>query len=65
LAEYNNYIIDIIYCIKSEKELSLKERITAKDKKAIALEFCAHEWFRELSEEIQEIALDNLQIYRR
>lgn len=61
LAEYKKYIIDIIYRLQSENALSLNQKITSEGKTAIALEFRAPEWFRELSEDIQEVAYDNLQ----
>ena len=61
LAEYKKYIIEIIYRLESENALSLRQTITSEGKTAIALEFRAPEWFRELSEDIQEVAYDNLQ----
>ena len=61
LTEYKKYIIEIIYRLESENALSLRQTITSEGKTAIALEFRAPEWFRELSEDIQEVAFDNLQ----
>ena len=61
LAEYKKYIIDIIYRLQSENALSVNQNITSEGKTAIALEFRAPEWFRELSEDIQEVAFNNLQ----
>ena len=60
LAEYKKYIIDIIYRLQSENALSFRKTITSEGKTAISLEFRAPEWFRELSEDDQEVAFDNL-----
>lgn len=61
LSEYKKYIMGIISRLHNEKSLSLKERITSEGKTAVVLEFRAPEWFRELSEDIHEIAFNNLQ----
>jgi hypothetical protein len=61
LTEYNKYIIEIISRLHRENSLSLKETITPEGKMAFALEFRAPEWFRDLSEDLQEVAFDNLQ----
>tara|TARA_Y100000591_G_C21590430_1_gene572846 strand:- start:59 stop:364 length:306 start_codon:yes stop_codon:yes gene_type:complete len=61
LDEYKKYIIEIIYRLKSENALSLNQKITSEGKTAFTLEFRAPEWFRELSEDIQQVAVDNLQ----
>ncbi len=60
LTEYKKYIIEIIYRLQSENALSVKQTITSEGKTAFALEFRAPEWFRELSEDDQEVAFDNL-----
>jgi len=61
LTEYKKYIIEIIGRLHSENSLSLRETIMPEGKTAIALEFRAPEWFRELSEDLQQVAFDNLQ----
>ena len=60
LTEYAKYVMEIITRLHSENTLSLKETITPDGKTGFALEFRSPEWFRELSEEIQETAFDNL-----
>tara|TARA_Y100000816_G_scaffold181971_1_gene131740 strand:- start:4368 stop:4664 length:297 start_codon:yes stop_codon:yes gene_type:complete len=61
LVEYKKYIIEIIHRLQSENALSFNQKITSEGKPAIALELRAPEWFRELSEDIQEVAYHNLQ----
>lgn len=60
LTEYSKYVMEIMTRLHIEKTLSLKETITPDGKTGFALEFRSPEWFRELSEEIQEVAFDNL-----
>lgn len=60
LDEYKKYIIEIIYRLENENALSLKQTTTQEGKTAIVLEFRAPEWFRELSEDDQEVAYNNL-----
>ena len=60
LAEYKKYIIEIIYRLQSENVLFVNQKITSEGKTAITLEFHAPEWFRDLSEDDQEVAFDNL-----
>ena len=61
LNEYKKYIIEIIGRLDNENSLSLRDITTPEGKKAIVLEFRAPEWFRELSEDLQQVAFDNLQ----
>lgn len=61
MTEYKKYIIEIINRLHRENTLSLKETITSEGKMAFRLEFRAPEWFRELNEDTQGIAFNNLQ----
>lgn len=61
LGEYKKYINEIIYRLQSEKALSFNKKITSEGKLTYTLELRAPEWFRELSEDIQEVAYHNLQ----
>ena len=61
LSEYKKYIMKIVSRLHEENSLSLKQTVTQEGKMAFALEFRAPEWFRELNEDIQEVAFDNLQ----
>ncbi len=61
LNEYKNYIIEIIGRLHNENSLFLKNTITPEGKTAFVVEFHAPEWFRELNEDIQKVAFDNLQ----
>ena len=61
LTEYKKYIIEIIGRLHDENSLSLRQTTTPEGNMAFALEFRAPEWFRELSEDLQQVAFDNLQ----
>ena len=60
LTEYKKYIANIINRLQNENSLSWKENFTPEGKLVYVLEFRAPEWFRELSDEVQEVAFDNL-----
>lgn len=60
LTEYKKHIADIINRLKNENSLSWKENFTPEGKLVYVLEFRAPEWFRELDDEVQEVAFDNL-----
>ena len=61
LDQYKKYISEIINRLCNENSLSIKKSITLEGNVKFALEFRAPEWFRELSEDIQEVAFNNLQ----
>jgi len=61
LSEYQEYILNIINRLHNENSLSLKENFNKEGKLEFSLEFRAPEWFRELNEDVQNVAFDNLQ----
>lgn len=60
IDEYKNYILKIITRLHNENSFTLKETTRENGKLLFKLEFRAPEWFRELSDEVQEVAFDNL-----
>ena len=59
--EYQTYISEIINRLYREKSLYLVERSREDGKLVLAIEFSPPNWYSELSNDIQNIAFENLQ----